>query len=158
MTRTFDKAQLTRTALTCAHSRCLPVTLPTRRRGFGVLAPDLYPRHPLRFFRREAPRRRVAWSLHAMMILRIVVGFRRYYWLLLAGRHLTRRLFGATLCTVAALPSPSGQGTSQTGEDFDDERGTRRKGFEEIGRKSGSFRLWESRRGRTGSFGGRWRY
>jgi hypothetical protein len=32
------------------------------------------------------------------------------------------------------------------------------KGFEGIGRKSGSFGLWESRRSRTGSFGGRWRH
>jgi hypothetical protein len=31
----------------------------------------------------------------------------RYDWLLLAGSHLTRRLFGAMLGRVAALPSPA---------------------------------------------------
>jgi hypothetical protein len=31
------------------------------------------------------------------------------------------------------------------------------KGFQGIARKNGTFGLWESRRGRTGSFGGRWR-
>jgi hypothetical protein len=32
----------------------------------------------------------------------------RYYWLLLAESHLTRRLFGGMLGKVAALPSPAG--------------------------------------------------
>jgi hypothetical protein len=32
----------------------------------------------------------------------------RYYWLLLAGSHLTRRLFGSMLRRIAALPSPAG--------------------------------------------------
>lgn len=32
----------------------------------------------------------------------------RYYWLLLAESHLTRRLFGAMLCKIAALPFPAG--------------------------------------------------
>jgi hypothetical protein len=32
----------------------------------------------------------------------------RYYWLLLAESHLTRRLFGGTLRRIAALPSPAG--------------------------------------------------
>jgi hypothetical protein len=31
----------------------------------------------------------------------------RYYWLLLAERHLTRRLVGAMLQRIAALPSPA---------------------------------------------------
>ena len=31
-----------------------------------------------------------------------------YYWLLLAESHLTRRLFGAMLCGIAAPPSPAG--------------------------------------------------
>jgi len=33
----------------------------------------------------------------------------RYYWLLLAESHLTRRLFGATLGRIAALPLPNEQ-------------------------------------------------
>jgi hypothetical protein len=32
----------------------------------------------------------------------------RYYWLLLAASHLTRRLFGSMMRTIAALPSPAG--------------------------------------------------
>jgi hypothetical protein len=32
----------------------------------------------------------------------------RYYWLLLAEGHLTRRLFGGMLRKIAALPSPIG--------------------------------------------------
>jgi hypothetical protein len=32
----------------------------------------------------------------------------RYYWLLLAESHLTRRLFGAMLGRIAALPLPAG--------------------------------------------------
>jgi hypothetical protein len=32
----------------------------------------------------------------------------RYYWLLLAESHLTRRLFGDMLRKIARLPSPSG--------------------------------------------------
>jgi hypothetical protein len=32
----------------------------------------------------------------------------RYYWLLLAEGHLTRRLFGAMLRRMAALPMPTG--------------------------------------------------
>ena len=32
----------------------------------------------------------------------------RYYWLLLAESHLTRRLFGAMVGRIAALPVPTG--------------------------------------------------
>lgn len=32
------------------------------------------------------------------------VRYARYYWLVLAERHLTRRLFGATVRSIAALP------------------------------------------------------
>jgi len=32
----------------------------------------------------------------------------RYYWLLLAESHLTRRLFAGMLRKIAALPSPAG--------------------------------------------------
>jgi len=32
----------------------------------------------------------------------------RYYWLLLAESHLTRRLFGSLLRRMAALPLPTG--------------------------------------------------
>jgi hypothetical protein len=33
----------------------------------------------------------------------------RYYWLLLAEGHLTRRVFGAVLQRVVALPVPAGR-------------------------------------------------
>jgi len=32
----------------------------------------------------------------------------RYYWLLLAESHLTRRLFGSMVRRIAALPWPTG--------------------------------------------------
>jgi hypothetical protein len=32
----------------------------------------------------------------------------RYYWLLLAESHLTRRIFGDMLRKIAALPAPAG--------------------------------------------------
>jgi hypothetical protein len=32
----------------------------------------------------------------------------RYYWLLLAESHLTRRLFAGMLAKIAMLPSPAG--------------------------------------------------
>jgi hypothetical protein len=32
----------------------------------------------------------------------------RYYWLLLAESHLTRRLFGSIVRRIAALPVPAG--------------------------------------------------
>ena len=64
---------------------------------------------PPSIFSREAPRRGVARSLRAMMgILRIVVGFCRYYSLLLAESHLARRLFGASVWRTAGLPLPAG--------------------------------------------------
>ena len=49
----------------------------------------------------------------------------RYYWLLLAASHLTRRLLGSVLRRIAALPSPAGEasrgseriwGTGEAGE------------------------------------------
>jgi hypothetical protein len=39
----------------------------------------------------------------------------RYYWLLLADSHLTRRLFGSMVRRIAALPLPTGQ--PEDGED-----------------------------------------
>jgi len=33
---------------------------------------------------------------------------RQYYWLLLAERHLTRRLFGSMVRRIEALPAPAG--------------------------------------------------
>jgi hypothetical protein len=39
---------------------------------------------------------------------RTLIQHARYYWLLLAEGHLTRRLFAGMLRKIAALPSPAG--------------------------------------------------
>ena len=53
------------------------------------------------------------WSLTSLQQRVVKTGGRlikhaRYYWLLLAESHLTRRLFDGMLGKVAALPSPAG--------------------------------------------------
>ena len=53
------------------------------------------------------------WSLTSLQQRLVKTGGRlikhaRYYWLLLAESHLTRRLFGSMLGRIAALPSPAG--------------------------------------------------
>ena len=53
------------------------------------------------------------WSLTSLQQRLVKTGGRlikhaRYHWLLLAESHLTRRLFGAMLCRIAALSSPAG--------------------------------------------------
>ena len=53
------------------------------------------------------------WSLTSLQQRLVKTGGRlikhaRYYWLLLAESHLTRRLFGNMLQKIAALPSPAG--------------------------------------------------
>jgi len=59
------------------------------------------------------PRRIGGWSLTSLQPGLVKTGGRlikhaRYYWLLLAESHLTRRLFGAMLGRMAALSSPAG--------------------------------------------------
>jgi hypothetical protein len=53
------------------------------------------------------------WSLTSIQQRLVKTGGRlvnhaRYYWLLLAESYLTRRLFGATLRRIRALPVPTG--------------------------------------------------
>ena len=53
------------------------------------------------------------WSLTSLRQRLVKTGGRliqhaRYYWLLLAESHLTRRLFAGMLRKIAALPSPAG--------------------------------------------------
>ena len=53
------------------------------------------------------------WSLTSLQQRLVKTGGRlvkhaRYYWLLLAGGHLTRRVFGAILRRIWALPLPNG--------------------------------------------------
>jgi hypothetical protein len=59
------------------------------------------------------PRRIEKWSLTSLQQRLLKTGGRmikhaRYYWLLLAESHLTKRLFGAMLRRIAALPLPAG--------------------------------------------------
>jgi hypothetical protein len=59
------------------------------------------------------PKRIDHWSLTSLQQRLVKTGGRlikhaRYYWLLLAESHMTRRLFGAMLCRIAALSSPAG--------------------------------------------------
>jgi hypothetical protein len=60
------------------------------------------------------PNRIGNWSLTSLQQRLVKTGGRlvkhaRYYWLLLAESHLTRRLFGAMVRRIAALPVPTGQ-------------------------------------------------
>ena len=55
------------------------------------------------------------WSLTSLQQRWVKTGGRlvkqaHYYWLLLAEGHLTRRLFGAMLQRIWALPVPTGYG------------------------------------------------
>jgi transposase len=75
--------------------------------------PEEYP-HPSTCWRRLVlPKRIENWSLTSLQQRLVKTGGRlvkhaRYYWLLLAEGHLTRRLFGGMLRRIAALPSPAG--------------------------------------------------
>ena len=58
------------------------------------------------------PKRVDNWSLTSLVQRLVKTGGRlvkhaRYYWLLLAESHLTRRLFGAMLGRIARLPVPT---------------------------------------------------
>ena len=59
------------------------------------------------------PQRIGRWSLSSLQQRLVKTGGRlikhaRYYWLLLAESHLTRRLFGSMVRRIAALPLPAG--------------------------------------------------
>ena len=59
------------------------------------------------------PKRIDSWSLTSLQQRLVKAGGRlvkhaRYYWLLLAEGHLTRRLFGTQLQRIWALPVPTG--------------------------------------------------
>ena len=64
-------------------------------------------------WRRLVLPKRIAWSLTSLQQRLVKTGGRlvkhaRYYWLLLAESHLTRRLFGTMLRRIWALPVPTG--------------------------------------------------
>jgi len=59
------------------------------------------------------PNRIGNWSLTSLRQRLVETGARlvkhaRYYWLMVARSHLTRRLFGARVGRIAALPVPTG--------------------------------------------------
>jgi hypothetical protein len=59
------------------------------------------------------PRKIEKWSLTSLQQRLVKTGGRlvkhaRYYWLMLAESHLTRRLFGAMVGRIAALPVATG--------------------------------------------------
>jgi hypothetical protein len=59
------------------------------------------------------PQRIDNWSLTSLQQRLVKTGGRlikdaRYYWLMLAESHLTRRLLGAMVGRIAALPVPTG--------------------------------------------------
>ena len=92
------------TRLSCHRFRCNEVRL-----WLSVIAYNLG-----NLWRRLVlPNRIGNWSLTSLQQRLVKTGGRlikhaRYYWLLLAEGHLTRRLFGAMLGRIAALPSPAG--------------------------------------------------
>ena len=92
------------TRLSCHRFRCNEVRL-----WLSVIAYNLG-----NLWRRLVlPNRIDNWSLTSLQQRLVKTGGRlikhaRYYWLLLAEGHLTRRLFGAMLGRIAALPSPAG--------------------------------------------------
>jgi len=62
---------------------------------------------------RALPKRVGNWSVTSLQQRLVKTGgllvkYARYYWLLLAESHLTKRLFGAMLRRIGALPVPSG--------------------------------------------------
>jgi hypothetical protein len=79
------------------------------RLGLSVIAYNLG-----NLWRRLAlPKRIENWSLTSLQQRLVKTGGRlvkhaRYYWLLLAEGHLTRRVFGAILRRIESLPTPAG--------------------------------------------------
>jgi len=66
-----------------------------------------------RWRRLVLPKKIENWSLTSLRQRLVKTGGRlvkhaRYYWLLLAESHLTRRLFGSMLHRMEALPLPAG--------------------------------------------------
>jgi len=82
----------------------------------------------------------------------------RYYWLLLAESHLTRRLFAGMLRKIAMLPAPAGLGEAQSGANFDDGAGDAGRSVAEIDGENTIFGRRESARRETGHFRNYWEH
>src|SRR5437870_656164 len=92
------------------------------------------------------PKRIDTWSLTSLQQRLVKTGGRlvkhaRYYWLLLAESHLTRRLFGAMLRRIWALPVLTGCVTMAAGDRL---RATRERCRRTVG--GGGFGVWNSGR------------
>ena len=79
----------------------------------GRLGARLYSMDGAAWRRLALPRRMGNWSLTSLQQRLVKTGGRlvkhaRYYWLLLAEGHLSRRLFASMLRMIAALPLPDG--------------------------------------------------
>ena len=111
------------------------------------------------------------WSLTSLQQRLVKTGGRliqhaRYYWLMLAESHLTRRLFADMLRKVAALPMPAGRRV-QSGANLDDGAGLAGEVSADApgkrvlsgrcvlaGGETGAFRhCWEHRGGKCCNFG-----
>ncbi len=79
----------------------------------------------------------------------------RYYWLLLAEGHLTRRLFAGMLRKTAALPALVGQPTAVVGFQIDCTHMGDGEVYLEIGRIGAGLRFRTTRNDGTGHFVGR---
>jgi DDE family transposase len=91
------------TRLSCHRFRSNEVRL-----GLSVIAYNLG-----NLWRLALPSRVEGWSLTSLQQRLVKTGGRlvrhaRYYWLLLAEGHLSRRLFGSMLRRIATLPLPDG--------------------------------------------------
>jgi hypothetical protein len=85
--------------------------VPGERGPVAAQRARVQPRQPGR--RLLLPKRVDSWSLTSLQQRLVKTGGRlvkhsRYYWLLLAESHLTRRLFGSMLQRIWALPLPTG--------------------------------------------------
>jgi len=93
------------------------------------------------------PRRIGSWTLTSLPQRLVktdgrLIKHARYCWLLLAESHLTRRLFGAMLGRIAALPSPASYANRDPGRISNNEQA---EGKERCGRnrsREGQIRAW----------------
>jgi len=95
------------------------------------------------------PKKIENWSLTSLQQRLLKTGGRlikhaRYYWLLLAESHLTRRLFASMVCRIAGLPCRPDRGGGEINRGKEE---VGRRGVGAIARKQGSFsssRGWKS--------------
>jgi hypothetical protein len=107
------------------------------------------------------PQRIRNWSLTSLQQRLVKTGGRlvkhaRYYWLLLAESHLTRRLFGAMVRRIELLPCQQDR-PAEEGADFSDERAGDGKVSETSVGKAAVSGAGTLRRRKTAIFRGPWR-